>query len=716
MASSTISRAMDIVVKSIENNNVLVLDRNNGLHVPTADIGQELKVNVGANITCEATTINFANSTINFAGAVINNLTGNIGGNVAFTGNVIFDSVTAPKFNGGLFTGNIIAQSVVANAFTGPLTGDTFGTVHTSQIVAPGSGIALTGGTLTGSMAGSFAGASSGTFSGTSTGSFSGNVALSTLVPVFPSTQIDVLSDLVIQSGSFLLGDAVLNTLTVGTVDATVPGGPIQINGVPVFQFAPTLPTLTASLPLFTDSLKSITTRPVTGTGSVVLASNPVLISPNLGTPTVLAGTNITGTAPLLTSGTCTNIPSLSGDVTNIMNTITLQPTGVIAETYGSATEIPVLTIDAKGRITSAHTESASLSFLGSPLDAGNIILGNIDGIASSVTITGVVSLDDLGVTTLNALSVTNGMLAGSIDLTTKVTNVLPVMHGGSGASTLTGVIKGTGTTAFAPATSSDILSTLGNQNQRTVLAGPVSGAAAQSSFRLLQVTDIPSGVSPLGSSLAVANIIVGGPGATATSVAMSGDIAITSSGATTIQPLSVTNAKLAGGIDLTSKVINVLPVNNGGSGASTLTGILVGNGILPFSAAAASDIDNTFGSQSANSVYASPNGSAGTPSFRALASDDIPTLDQLKISSTSGFTGQATLVGGTVTVANTNLTVADTVFITRVDLNASTALGFILTTVLPGVSFTVTSYQNDAVTVEAGDTSIVGFMVVRAV
>ena len=43
----------------------------------------------------------------------------------------------------------------------------------------------------------------------------------------------------------------------------------------------------------------------------------------------------------------------------------------------------------------------------------------------------------------------------------------------------------------------------------------------------------------------------------------------------------TVTNAMLAGSIDLTSKVTGVLPVANGGSGASSLTdgGILVGSG-----------------------------------------------------------------------------------------------------------------------------------------
>jgi len=52
------------------------------------------------------------------------------------------------------------------------------------------------------------------------------------------------------------------------------------------------------------------------------------------------------------------------------------------------------------------------------------------------------------------------------------------------------------------------------------------------------------------------------------------------------------------------------------------------------------------FGSQTANFVYAAPNGSAGVPSFRALVAVDIPTLNQ-------NTTGTASNVTGVVAIAN---------------------------------------------------------------
>lgn len=58
-----------------------------------------------------------------------------------------------------------------------------------------------------------------------------------------------------------------------------------------------------------------------TGSGSVVLATSPTLVTPALGTPSALVGTNITGTAAGLTAGTATALATgrtigISGDVT----------------------------------------------------------------------------------------------------------------------------------------------------------------------------------------------------------------------------------------------------------------------------------------------------------------------------------------------------------------------------------------------------------------
>ncbi len=75
--------------------------------------------------------------------------------------------------------------------------------------------------------------------------------------------------------------------------------------------------------------------------------------------------------------------------------------------------------------------------------------------------------------------------------------------------------------------------------------------------------------------------------------------------------------------------------------------------------------LTGSFTSQTANTVFAAPNGSAGAPSFRALQDADIPALPYLSASGgTVGgnltVSGDLTVNGTTVTINSTMLTVDD--------------------------------------------------------
>ena len=105
------------------------------------------------------------------------------------------------------------------------------------------------------------------------------------------------------------------------------------------------------------------------------------------GTITNLAST--TGTIATLnsTTGTITNLSTtLAGDFTISSGTGTLGTSGATAGTYGSVTAIPFLTVDAKGRITSATTGT----FSSTPAD-GSITAPKLSGAqAGSAPIYGV--------------------------------------------------------------------------------------------------------------------------------------------------------------------------------------------------------------------------------------------------------------------------------------------------------------------------------------
>ena len=66
-----------------------------------------------------------------------------------------------------------------------------------------------------------------------------------------------------------------------------------------------------------------------TGTGLAVFNTSPTLVTPNLGTPSALVGTNITGTAAGLTAGRVTTNADLTGVVTSSGN-VTVIANGVI--------------------------------------------------------------------------------------------------------------------------------------------------------------------------------------------------------------------------------------------------------------------------------------------------------------------------------------------------------------------------------------------------
>jgi hypothetical protein len=111
-----------------------------------------------------------------------------------------------------------------------------------------------------------------------------------------------------------------------------------------------------------------------TGTGALVFANSPTLVTPALGTPSALVGTNITGTAAGLTAGNVTTNANLTGAVTSTGN-------ATLLGSFSSANLAGALTDETgTGSAVFANSPTLVTPALGTPASG---VVTNLTGTAS---------------------------------------------------------------------------------------------------------------------------------------------------------------------------------------------------------------------------------------------------------------------------------------------------------------------------------------------
>ena len=363
------------------------------------------------------------------------------------------------------------------------------------------------------------------------------------------------------------------------------------------------------------------------------------------GSPITTSGTlNITNTAPdqtvVLTAGTgisttgtypnftITNTsPSSGGTVTSVAATVPsvfsiagspITTSGTLAITY-SGTALPVVN-GGTGVTTSTGTTNVVLS--GSPTIVTPVIAqindanGNAELKFSAIA------------SAVNQVTIENAATGNPVHISATGTDASIGIHlapkGASGYINVQGGVDSTKRFMFNPDG--------GTTSTRTMLS------TSQTVDRTLTLPDATDTLVGKATTDTLTNKSISGTTNTFTNIPNSGltNSAITINGTSTSLGGSITVGSVTS-VTGTSPVVSsggATPAISMPAATTSVNGYLTSTDWTTFNGKQAA-----FGSQTANYFYAAPNGSAGSPTFRAVVAADIPTLNQ----NTSGNAGTVT-------------------------------------------------------------------------
>jgi hypothetical protein len=180
----------------------------------------------------------------------------------------------------------------------------------------------------------------------------------------------------------------------------------------------------TASTALALDASKNVVSLANTGTGNNVLATSPTLVTPALGTPSALVGTNITGTAAALSiGGTAANVTGIVAVVNGGTGTTT--PSLVAGSNVSISGSWPNQTVNStagSGDVVgpASATDNALARF---DTTTGELIQNSVAILSDAGVLTGLTGLTSSGTVTLSGGTASTALALNASKEVVSVTN-----------------------------------------------------------------------------------------------------------------------------------------------------------------------------------------------------------------------------------------------------------------------------------------------------
>ena len=298
-----------------------------------------------------------------------------------------------------------------------------------------------------------------------------------------------------------------------------------------------------------------------TGSGSLVFANSPTLVTPALGTPSALVGTNITGTAAGLTAGNVTTNANLTGDVTSVGNATSIAA-GVIVDADINASaaivDTKLATISTALKVsnsattaTSANTASAIVARDGSgDFSAGTItanLTGNVSGSSGSTTgnaATATALATGRTIAITGDLAYTSPSFDGTGNVTAAGTLATVATPGSTGSSTEIPIVTINAKGLTTSITTAAVVAPAGTLSGNTLASGVTAssltslGTIASLTATAGTVANAPSGSTDIANKAYVDSVAQGLDAKASCVAATTADITL--SGAQTIDGVSV--------------------------------------------------------------------------------------------------------------------------------------------------------------------------------